>query len=179
MKKAVWNAENFVVKKNMFLDAFESTGNLIVFRDTRNLNAFRNTRNWFLFFWMVKLIMTPRPSPVRKLAIRIKRQKAVAEGKKKHVIEFSREMTSLRVNMKNLSKERKTKLINFLLKKGINLGKCNLLLDDYMNFINRYSAQEAAEAPFEVIPAKEERSALRQMKLLSSAVKQAREQGLF
>ncbi len=118
-------------------------------------------------------------TPIRKQATRVKRQKTVADGRRKQVVEFSGKMTSLRINMKNLSKERKIKLINFLFKNGVHLGKCNLLLDNYMNFINRYSAQATEETPFEAMVPKEERAALRQMKLLVNAVKQAKQQNLL
>lgn len=133
----------------------------------------------FYSFEVFKLVMAFGSRPVKKKLMRAKRQKAVAEGRQKQAIEFSREMTFLRIEMKNLSKKRKTKVINFLLEKGVHLGKCNLLLENYRKFINKYSAQATEEVPFELISAKEERAALRQMKLLASAVKRARKQKLL
>jgi len=118
-------------------------------------------------------------TPIRKPPIRVKRQKAVAEGRRKQVVEFSRKMTSLGIGLKKLPEKRKAELLEFLSEKGVDLKRCNFLLGKYLAFINRYRGQAAAEAPFEAITAKEERAALRQMKLLVSAVKQAKEQGLL
>lgn len=117
--------------------------------------------------------------PIKKPATRAKRQKAVAEGRRKQVVEFSGEMASLGVGLKKLSGKRKAKLLGFLSEKGVDLKTCDFLLDKYLKFINRYRAQAIAELPFEAISASEERAALRQMKLLVNAVKQARTQSLL
>ena len=123
--------------------------------------------------------MPIKPHPVKKKPKRAIRQKTVAIGRKKQVIEFVGKISSFNMTFSKLSNERKYMVTKFMIEKGDDLKHCGSLKHNYMKFVNMYSTRAVREEPFELITSKEEKRALRQMKLFSKAVKEAKEQGLF